>query len=200
MRVDLLLAENWVRPGSRVLDLGCGDGQLLSHLASRCGVRGYGVEIDPGQICACVQRGVNVIEHNLDDGLQRFATDSFDTVFLTMALQVLARPHVVLDDMLRIGREAIVTFPNFAYWQARFYLTLTGKMPMSSALPYHWYDTPNIHLCTFCDFDALCAERGIKILDRQAVNHAQVGGPMMRLLPNLFGEIAIYRVQRRVSL
>ncbi|NNM52596.1 MAG: methionine biosynthesis protein MetW [Pseudomonadales bacterium] len=198
MRLDLLLAESWVKPGARVLDLGCGDGQLLAHLSSRLQVRGYGIEIDADQIRACVARGINVIEHDLDRGLQRFGEGSFDTVFLTMALQVLSKPDELLMDMLRVGREAIITFPNFAYWRTRFYLTLRGRMPMSKALPYHWYDTPNIHLCTFYDFDALCAERGLRIVDRLIVNGEQVSGALMRALPNLFGEVAIYRVTRDV--
>ncbi len=196
MRLDLMLAERWIAPGSRVLDLGCGEGDLLAHLDHRLGVRGYGVEIDAERIRRCVERGVNVIEHDLNAGLQIFGDARFDTVVMTMALQVVQAPDRLLLDMLRVGREAIITFPNFAYWQTRLYLSLRGRMPMSEALPYHWYDTPNIHLCTFADFDALCAAHGLVVLDRHAVNGEQASSPLMRLWPNLFGEVAIYRVTR----
>ena len=161
MRLDLMLAERWIAPDARVLDLGCGEGDLLAHLAQRQGVRGYGVEIDAERIRRCVARGVNVIEHDLDAGLALFGDDRFDTVVMTMALQVVAAPDRLLLDMLRVGREAIITFPNFAYWKTRLYLALRGRMPMSEALPYHWYDTPNIHLCTFADFDTLRAVHGL---------------------------------------
>ncbi len=196
MRLDLMLAERWIAPDARVLDLGCGEGDLLAHLGQRQGVRGYGVEIDPERIRRCVARGVNVIEHDLDAGLALFGDDRFDTVVMTMALQVVAAPDRLLLDMLRVGREAIITFPNFAYWKTRLYLALRGRMPMSEALPYHWYDTPNIHLCTFADFDALCAEHHLRILDRHAVNGEQASGPLMQAWPNVFGEVAIYRVAR----
>lgn len=196
MRLDLLLAERWVRPGARVLDLGCGDGELLAHLRSQLNVRGYGLEIDAEKITACIARGVNVIEHDLNRGLGHFAANSFDTVIMTMALQALENPDHLLEDMLRVGKEAIITFPNFAHWRTRFYLAFRGMMPMSEALPYHWYDTPNIHLCTFRDFEALCRSRSIRVLDYHAVNGDQDTSALMRSLPNLFGEIAIYRVTR----
>lgn len=196
MRLDLALSENWVAKGSRVLDLGCGDGELLAHLRDNYDVRGYGLEIDADKITACIRRGVNVIEQDLNRGLENFRDGSFDTVFMTMALQALKHPDVLLEDMLRVGREAIITFPNFAYWRTRFYLTFKGMMPMSEALPYSWYDTPNIHLCTFRDFEALCAERGIRVLDRRAVNGDQETSSLMRQFPNFFGEVAIYRVTR----
>lgn len=197
MRLDLALAEQWVKPGTRVLDLGCGDGELLAHLRDQFGVRGYGLEIDPDKITAAVYRGVNVIEQNLNLGLDNFRDASFDTVIMTQALQAVEKPDALLDDMLRVGREAIITFPNFAHWKTRFYLTLKGMMPVSEALPYTWYNTPNIHLCTFHDFDALCAAKNIVVLDRLAVDGGQQGSILARLFPNLFGEIAIYRVTRK---
>jgi methionine biosynthesis protein MetW len=196
MRLDLALAEQWVKSGARVLDLGCGDGELLANLRDKLNVRGYGLEIAAGKITDAVCRGVNVIEQNLNLGLGNFRDASFDTVIMTQALQAVEKPDALLDDMLRVGREAIITFPNFAHWATRFYLTFKGMMPMSEALPYTWYNTPNIHLCTFRDFDALCTTKGIVVLDRLAVDGGQQGSILARLFPNLFGEIAIYRVTR----
>lgn len=196
MRLDLALAEKWVAPGSHVLDLGCGEGELLAHLRDNFAVRGYGVEIDADRITACIAHGINVIEQNLNVGLGNFRDGAFDTVIMTQALQAVEQPDVLLEDMLRVGREVIITFPNFAHWVTRFYLTFKGMMPVSEALPYTWYNTPNIHLCTFNDFDALCREKGIRVLDRIAVDGGQQGSFLARLFPNLFGEVAIYRLTR----
>lgn len=197
MRLDLKLVEQWVGPGSRVLDLGCGDGELLAHLRDNFGVHGYGIEIDTDRITSAIYRGVNVIQQDLNRGLGNFSAGSFDTVIMTQALQAVEKPDLLLDDMLRVAREAIITFPNFAHLSARLYVGLRGKMPVSEALPYTWYNTPNIHLCTFRDFDALCAAKGITVLDRLAVDGGQQGSFLARLFPNLFGEVAIYRVTRR---
>ncbi|MCC2637006.1 MAG: metW [Moraxellaceae bacterium] len=197
MRLDLKLAEQWVSPGARVLDLGCGDGELLAHLRDNFGVHGYGIEIDADRITSAIYRGVNVIQQDLNRGLGNFRDGSFDTVIMTQALQAVEKPDVLLDDMLRVAREAIITFPNFAHWSARVYIGLRGMMPVSEALPYTWYNTPNIHLCTFRDFDALCAAKGITVLDRLAVDGGQQGSFLARLFPNLFGEVAIYRVTLR---
>lgn len=196
MRADLDIIQEWVKPGSRVLDLGCGRGELLSYLTRHKGVQGYGLEIDPHDITACIEAGVNVIEQDLDKGLGNFEDDSFDLVLMTQALQAVHRPDVVLEEMLRIGRETIVTFPNFGHWRARFYLAFRGKMPVSKFLPYTWYDTPNIHFCTFKDFEQLCWQKNIHILERTVIDSRHRDRWSIQLWPNMLGEIAIYRVTR----
>jgi methionine biosynthesis protein MetW len=196
MRLDLALVQAWVKPNSRVIDLGCGDGELLAHLRDTLNVRGYGLEIDADKITTAVARGINVIEQDLNHGLANIADNSFDTLLMTQALQAVQNPSVLLDDMVRVAREVIVTFPNFGHWRTRWYLATKGRMPESRALPHRWYDTPNIHLCTYHDFKALCLEKGLIIHDRLAVDQDQRDSVLSRLLPNLFGEIAIYRVSR----
>lgn len=190
-RPDLAIISEWVRPGSRVLDLGCGDGTLLDHLARTRQVRGYGLEIDPDNFADCIARGVNVIHADVDDGLQEFATDSFDYVVMTQTLQALARPDDALAEMLRVGRFVIVTFPNFGHWRVRAAL-LNGRMPRTPALPAQWYDTENIHLCTVNDFERLCAERGFRILRGKHLDRAHRESWRIRLRANLFCEQAIY--------
>ena len=196
LRIDLDIIQNWIAPQTRVLDLGCGDGALLERLSAEKQVSGYGVEIDHGQIEHCLERGVNVVEQNLDQGLGNFADDSFDTVVMTQALQTLRQPHQVVREMLRVGRECIITFPNFGQWRARWHLAFSGRMPVSDLLPYEWYDTPNIHFCTFRDFDMLCRENGWTILHRQVVSETPVSAALKDLLPNLFGDTAIYHLTR----
>jgi len=193
MRIDLNEIQHWIQQGSRILDLGCGDGTLLKFLIDTKQVQGYGLEIDAAQINACIDKGLNVIEQNLDSGLGNFADKSFDTVLMTQALQTLHFPHLVLDEMLRVGKECIVTFPNFGHWKARYYLATRGRMP--DLLPYEWYNTPNIHFCTFKDFEVLCRERNIKVIHRQVVNE-QSGQTLKDFMPNLFGETAIYHLSK----
>ncbi len=195
MRIDLDQIQHWIARGSRVLDLGCGDGTLLKYLIDTKTVEGYGLEIDAEQINHCIDKGLNVIEQNLDQGLGNFADNSFDTVLMTQALQTLHFPHLVLDEMLRVGKECIVTFPNFGHWKARWYLASRGRMPVSDLLPYEWYDTPNIHFCTFKDFEVLCREKQIKVIHRQVVNE-QSGRWLKDIAPNLFGETAIYHLRK----
>ena len=195
MRIDLNEIQHWIQQGSRILDLGCGDGTLLKFLIDTKQVQGYGLEIDAAQINTCIDKGLNVIEQNLDRGLGNFADKSFDTVLMTQALQTLHFPHLVLDEMLRVGKECIVTFPNFGHWKARFYLATRGRMPVSDLLPYEWYNTPNIHFCTFKDFEVLCRERNIKVIHRQVVNEPS-GQTLKDFMPNLFGETAIYHLSK----
>lgn len=202
MRMDHQLAERWIAPGSHVLDLGCGDGELLGHLQRKLGVSGYGLEIDENKINEAIGNGLSIVEQDLNEGLSRFANDSFDTVVMARALQAVKDPDKLLLDMLRVGREAIITFPNFAHWQNRIHLGLKGMMPVSDALPYEWYDTPNIHLCTFKDFEKLCAQHDIHIINRFAVSdsdkgHSPLLTTLIRQVPNLLADVAIYRVTKR---
>ena len=194
MRADLEIIHEWIPSGSRVLDLGCGDGDLLASLAEHKQVSGYGLEIDPDKITACIARGVNVIEQNIDQGLGNFASNSFDVVVMTQSLQALQYPDKVLAEMLRVGKTCIITFPNFGHWRCRWYLTTKGRMPVSDFLPYTWYNTPNIHFCTFEDFERLCHELGARVEERLAVDHEHRHNLGSRLWPNLLGEIGIYRV------
>lgn len=196
MRADLDIIEQWLTKDTRVLDLGCGNGELLAHLRDTKGIQGLGIEIDHDNITSCIAKGVNVIEKNIDEGLASLKDDSFDTVVMTQALQVMHRPDLIVEEMLRIGKQGIVTFPNFAHWRARFYLALRGRMPVSKFLSYGWYDTPNIHFCTFKDFEDLCIDRGIRILERTVTDHAHRERWSNRLWPNMLGEIAIYRITR----
>lgn len=196
MRIDQQMAKRLIQPNSRVLDLGCGVGDMLEHLQHKYGVTGYGVEIDPDKITKAVARGLSIIEQDLNEGLAQFKDQSFDTVIMAQALQAVKQPDVLLLDMLRVAKQAVITFPNFAHWKSRYYLGLKGLMPVSETLPHQWYDTPNIHLCTFKDFDKLCADNGIRIIKRYGVDDKQEGSFLMKTLPNFFAEVAIYQVEK----
>ncbi len=196
LREDQVLIAEWITAGSRILDLGCGDGALIDFLQRERQATGYGVEIDPANIIKCLAAGVNVIHSDLDRGLSDFDDNSFDYVIMTQTLQAMRYPHLVVREMLRVGREGIVTFPNFGHWNCRLQIAL-GKMPVTKHLPHTWFNTPNIHMCTIRDFEELCALEGVKILERRTVDadhHTAFG---MRWLPNLLGEIALYRCRRR---
>jgi len=196
MRIDLDILQQWIKPESRVLDLGCGSGELLSRLKEKKNVFAYGIEIDADNITRCVERRVNVIEQNLDEGLKNFSDGSFDTVVMSQTLQAVHYPHLILDEMLRVGRECIVSFPNFGYWQCRMYLGLRGHMPVSKFLPYTWYDTPNIHFCTIDDFEDFCREKDIRILNRRYVTAGRDDDIFSVRWPNMMAEMAIYRLTR----
>lgn len=194
MRLDQQIIESWIKPKARVLDLGCGDGNLLEHLTRTKNIKGYGLEISDAGILSCVKKGISVIEHNLDDGLDDFADQSFDTVIMSQVLQTMHYPDKVLKEMMRIGREAIVTFPNFGHWRARWHLAVNGRMPVSDLLPYEWYNTPNIHFCTFKDFEVLCKDLNFRIIDHKVA--AESLSFLLPISPNIFGETAIYRIRR----
>ena len=194
LRPDLELICEWINPDSRILDLGCGDGALLYHLQKTRNVTGYGLEIDHSNIIKCVLKGVQVIQTNLDEGITEFFDENtFDYVVMTQTLQAIQQPEKLLNQMMRIGKEGIVTFPNMAFWRNRIQLGLGGHMPITRTLPENWHDTPNIHLCSLHDFKALCNKNSIKIIQRAAVDHAHKYSLGSKLFPNLLGEIALYR-------
>ena len=186
-RPDFAAIAQSVRRGAHVLDLGCGDGTLLRYLQQTREVTGYGVEIDDGNVLACVQNGVNVIQSDLERGLSGFKDNSFDFVVLSQTLQAMRNTERIMREMLRVGRAGIVTFPNFGYWKNRLQVLL-GHMPVSKNLPFEWFDTPNIHLCTVSDFEKFCVERGIDIVARSVLT----AGRPVTALPNLLGELAVY--------
>jgi len=198
MRIDLDILEQWVKPNTRVLDLGCGDGSLLARLKDK-NVTGYGLENDPEQIQLCVEKGINVIEKTLDRELYDFGDQSFDTVIMTFALQVMKHPDIILDEMLRVGRECIVTIPNFGSLQARFALMFGGQMPVTKRLPYEWYNTPNIHFCTVVDFEYFCQARGYQVLNRKMISLSRLNQPFKDIWPNLFAETAVYHLTKKIS-
>lgn len=186
-RPDFAAIAQCISRDAHVLDLGCGDGTLLKYLQQSRGVTGYGVEIDDGNVLACVRNGVNVIQSDLERGLAEFADGSFDFVVLSQTLQAMRNTERIVREMLRVGRAGIVTFPNFGHWKNRLQI-LRGRMPVSDRLPFEWFDTPNIHLCTVADFERFCAERGIRIVSRTVLSD----GRPVQALPNLFGELAVY--------
>lgn len=194
MRVDLDIIRHWVKADSRVLDLGCGDGSLMASLKED-GHNCLGVEIDEANILACAEKGLSVIEQDIDLGLPNFKDKSFDLVVMTQTLQAVHYPDKVLLELLRVGNEGIVAFPNFANWRSRFYLGFFGRMPVSKFMPYSWYDTPNLHFCTIKDFEQLCYDLCITIEEKMVVGQSGDSNVLTKLLPNLFGATAIYKIR-----
>ncbi|MCE2871565.1 MAG: methionine biosynthesis protein MetW [Oxalobacteraceae bacterium] len=193
LRADLAFIARWVTPGSRVLDLGCGDGAMMEYLQVDKHCSGYGVEIDDAPIPRCVQRGVSVIQQDIESGLAMFSDAAFDTVLCLSALQMMKNVEGVLRDITRVGQEAIVSFPNFAHWPHRLAL-LTGHMPVSESLPYAWYDTPNLRCATISDFEELADEVGLNVLECVALKD---NGSPVTFLPNWRGSLAVFRLRKR---
>jgi len=190
-RFDFDVIAHWITPGERVLDLGCGDGSLLKFLAAEKGVHGYGVENDPQNVLACVGNGVNVLQFDLEKGLQGVEDDAFDHVIMSLSLQTVRHTEQLLREMLRVGHEAVVSFPNFGHRSHREALA-AGRMPVSEALPYQWFDTPNIRFFTIADFEVLCSDHGIKIREGLFFDE----GRAIDNDPNLNADVAIYRLGR----
>ncbi len=190
-RFDFDVIARWIRPGERVLDLGCGDGSLLKFLQAERGIRGYGVDNDPANVLACVGNGVNVLHFDLEQGLAGFEDDSFDHVIMSLSLQTVRHTVVLLKEMLRVGHEAVVSFPNFGHRSHREAIA-RGRMPVSETLPYQWFDSPNVRFFTIADFEALCAERGIVIHEGLFFDE----GKTVEDDPNLNADVALYRLGR----
>ena len=190
VRADFALIAKWIAPNSKVLDLGCGDGSLLSQLRKTHNIRGYGVEKDDANWLKAMNNGVDVIQMDLESGLLGFEAQSFDVVILSQTLQAVLNTEAIVHEMLRVGREVIVTFPNFGYWRHRAQI-LTGNMPVSDNLPYQWYDTPNVHLCTINDFDNFCRKSNIKVQQRLVLTDKKE----VHLMPNIRGNLAMYRLR-----
>lgn len=197
MRSDLKIIYSWIESGTRVLDVGCGDGTLLRFLTTGKNVRGIGLEVEDKRIVECINNGVNVIQIGRHESLLKyFQHGAFDYVVMTQTLQALPNPLKTLQEMLEIGRELVITFPNMGYWRNRLQLLLRGRMPVTKALPETWYATENIHLCTVRDFEALCRENHIRVLERATVDSAHQLRKQAQFMSNWFGEIALYRITR----
>lgn len=192
LRPDLAFIADWIKPGAQVLDVGCGDGEMLDYLQSAKQCHGYGIEIADDKVLACARRQVSVIQQDIDQGLGMFTDNSFDTVLCLSSLQMMKHVEDTLREIARVGQEAIVSFPNFGYWPHRTAL-LRGRMPVSKSLPYQWYDTPNVRCATIYDFADLARDVGLEVLECVALHE----GRPVRILPNWRGSLAVFRLRRR---
>ena len=188
--------KNWIDSGSKVLDLGCGNGEILNILSKELEATVLGVEINQNDINQCIQSGLNVIQQNIDEGLDNFGDKSFDMVIMSQTIQVLKQPKQALEEVTRIGSRSIVTIPNFGYWSTRLSLLFSGKMPVTGSLPNNWYNTPNIHLCTIKDFEILCEQSEINILEKRFFNSNGGESVLAKVLPNIFAATAMYKISK----
>lgn len=193
-RPDLAFIAHWIKPGSHVLDVGCGDGVMMDYLQTGKECTGYGLELADEQVLKSTQRGVRVIQQDFERGLGIFGDNSFDTVMCLSSLQMMKHVEDLLRDIVRVGREAIVSFPNFAHWPHRVAL-LRGRMPVSKSLPYQWYDTPNVRCATIKDFQELAEEVGLEVIECVALSE----GKIVNVMPNLRGDLAVFRLRKRTS-
>jgi methionine biosynthesis protein MetW len=189
--------NDWISRDSKVLDLGCGDGSLLNDLRKEKSASGLGIEIDAEKIKSCLKKGISVIEQDIDGGLENFGNQSFDYVVMSQSIQALKKPEVALEEIVRIGKECIVSIPNFANIKCRLQLFFKGQMPVSGALPHDWYSTPNLHLWSLEDFEELCKKSNIKIVDRKLSKINGEESILMKLLPNLLSEVALYKLVKK---
>jgi len=190
VRADFSAIANWVQPNSSLLDLGCGDGDFLDFIRAQKNVQTYGVEISDLSVLACVEKGLDVIQQDLESGLALFENQIFDMVVLSQTLQTIHETESILNEIVRVGKECVISFPNFAHWSHRIDILL-GRMPVSKSLPFDWFNTPNVRVLTIADFEALASKIGLKILDRVILHE----GKEISWAANLFGSLAIYRVQ-----
>ncbi|HEV2265598.1 MAG TPA: methionine biosynthesis protein MetW [Stellaceae bacterium] len=194
LRGDLRLVGSMIEPETRVLDIGCGDGELLYYLVHSKGIDGRGMELSQSGVNSCVRHGLSVIQGDADNDLEDYPSDAFDYVVLSQTLQATRKPREVLLNLVRIGRHAIVSFPNFGHWRIRMGLLIAGRLPSTALLPYPWYDTPNIHLCTIRDFALLCRDEGIRV--ERSVSLDRSGRPYTRALANLMAEQGLFLLSR----
>ena len=189
--------KDWISADSKVLDLGCGDGSLLDVLKREKSVSGLGIEIDAGKIKSCLEKGISVIEQDIDNGLENFGNQTFDFVVMSQSIQALKRPELALEEIVRVGKECIVSIPNFANIKCRLQLFFKGQMPVSDALPHDWFSTPNLHLCSLEDFEELCKKCKISIIERKLSKTNGEESFLMKLFPNLFSEVALYKLIKK---
>ena len=196
-RRDFKIISEWIKKESTVLDLGCGDSTLLNYLVASKDINGYGLEKDIEKVQESIKKDISVIQADFNVGLEQyFENNFFDYAIMTQALQENKNPDRIILEMLRVAKEGIVTFPNMGFWKNRFQLGFLGRMPISKSLPNNWFDTPNIHLCTFEDFERLCKDLKIKIIEKKVLNNYYSTNFFLKLFPNLFGEIALYRFEK----
>ena len=190
------IIESWITDNSKVIDFGCGDGSLLQFLIDNKNVNGYGVEIDHKKIQQCVEKGLSVVEQDIDEGIQDFVSSNFDFAIMASSIQCLKNPHIALGRMLDLSKQCVVTLPNLGYWRCRLNL-LSGKMPVTPNLPSSWYETDNLHLCTIKDFEKLCADEGFVINKKIFLNGQGKKGSSASLFPNIFSSEGVYLLERK---